>query len=314
LKRALITGGTGFLGRQLAIRLRDRGLEVWLTGRNHDQNRSAAEVTGCRVLASDVANPFATRDVFAEAKPDLVVHAAASKYVDTAETNPMECIDVNVGGSQNVARAAIDSGAPIVIGISTDKVAPPVSNTYGLTKALMERAFSAMNGKTATKFACVRFGNLPWSTGSVFPIWSRMIAGDGVIKSTGARMTRLFTPLEDAVALVLRAVDEIETVQGSILCRNTKAGLIKDFLDVWTKRKGGTWIEVAPRPGERNYEHLFGEAELPYTTEMSFEGVSHFLITPNRRSADPVGTIVTSETAPRFSEEEIWRIISDAPK
>lgn len=314
MRRALITGGTGFLGRRLAKRLRGAGFEVTLTGRNHDQNRVAAEATGCPVFPSDVADPFATRDVFAETRPEIVIHAAASKYVDTAEANPMECVDVNVRGSQNVARAAIDLGARVVIGISTDKVAPPISNTYGLTKALMERVFSAMNGKTATKFACVRFGNLPWSTGSVFPIWSRMMERDGVIRSTGSGMTRLFTPVDEAVDLVLRAVTEIELVQGSILCRETKSGLIRDFLDVWIKRKGGSWVAVGPRPGERNYEHLFGESELPFTTRVSLDGLVHFVITPNRWSPDPVGTIVSSDTAPRFSEEEIWRIISGVPE
>jgi len=304
LKRVLITGGTGFLGQKLAMRLRD-GFQVSLTGRNHDQNRLASEATGCRVFPSDVASLSATRDVFAETRPDLVIHAAASKYVDTAEIN-------NVGGSQNVARAAIDFGTQIVIGISTDKVAPPISNTYGLTKALMERVFCAMNGKTSTRFACVRFGNLPWSTGSAFPLWSRMMATDGVIKSTGPRMTRLFTPVEDAAALVMTAVDEIDAVQGAILCRDTKAGLIKDFLEVWTKRKGGTWVEVAARAGERNYEHLFGESEIPYTTQISYGEAVHYLVTPNRRSADPVRAIVSSETAPRFAEEEIWAIIRQA--
>lgn len=294
--------------------MRASGLEVTLTGRNHDQNRAAAEATGCKVIPSDVASLLATRDAFAEVRPDLVIHAAASKYVDTAETNPMECIDVNVAGSQNVARAAIDVGASIVIGISTDKVAPPVSNTYGLTKALMERMFSAMNGKTATRFACVRFGNLPWSTGSAFPIWSRMMASDGIILSTGSHMTRLFTPVEEATDLVLTAVDNIESVQGAVLCRDMKSGLIRDFLEVWTRHKGGSWRPIPPRPGERDYEHLFGEAELPYTTRVVINGTLHFVIRPNHRSADPVGAIVSSETAPRFSEDEILRIISNVPE
>lgn len=313
-KTILITGGTGFLGRRLGKAFREAGYETILTGRNHDQNRLAADFSGCKVIPSDVANIESVRDSIAETKPQIVVHAAASKYVDTAEANPMECLDVNVTGSQNVARAAIAYGVETVVGISTDKSAPPVANTYGLSKAIMERVYCAMNGKSATKFVCVRFGNMPWSTGSVFPIWTRMIEADGIIKSTGSHMTRLFTLADEAVKLVNTAIDHIDEVQGDVLCRTMKAGLISDFLDVWTERKGGKWIKIEPRPGERDYEHLIGEAEMPYTTKIELDGVVHYLITPNRLAENPLQEIVSSVNAERFDAEEIWEIIDNPPK
>ncbi|MFV0388979.1 MAG: polysaccharide biosynthesis protein [Pyrinomonadaceae bacterium] len=312
-KRLLITGGTGFLGRRLGKAFREDGYEVMLTGRNLDQNRAAMEFSGCNVLASDVANIESVRDVFAEFLPEIVVHAAASKYVDTAEANPMECVDVNVLGSQNVARVSIAYQVKTVVGVSTDKAAPPVSNTYGLTKALMERVYCAMDAKTETNFVCVRFGNMPWSTGSVFPIWTRMSSNGGVIESTGSNMTRLFTLADEAVKLIRTSIDHISEVRGDVLCRTMKAGLIRDFLDVWTKRKGGSWVPVNPRPGERDYEHLIGEAELPYTSEIVLDGVKHYLITPNRVVEHPIAEIISSINAERFNEEEIWGIIGVPP-
>jgi UDP-N-acetylglucosamine 4,6-dehydratase/5-epimerase len=313
-KKILITGGTGFLGRRLGKSFRENGDEVVLTGRNHDQNRFAKDFSGCEVLPSDVGNIESVRDVFAEFKPEIVIHAAASKYVDTAESNPMECLDVNVTGSQNVARVAVANNVKTLVGISTDKTAPPISNTYGLTKALMERVYCAMNGKTETKFVCVRFGNMPWSTGSVFPIWTRMSQNGGVIQSTGSHMTRLFTLADEAVKLVTTAINHIDEVQGDVLCRTMKAGLISDFLDVWTNRKGGSWVKIEPRPGERDYEHLIGEAELPYTTEILLDGVKHYLITPNRLAKNPMTEIVSSVNAERFNEDEIWEIINNPPQ
>ncbi|MGH9763855.1 MAG: polysaccharide biosynthesis protein, partial [Blastocatellia bacterium] len=190
-KNMLITGGTGFLGRRLGRFFKEH-YDVVLAGRNHDQNRLAQTFSGCRVVPLDVASIESVRDVFSETRPAVVVHAAASKYVDVAEAHPMECIDVNVLGSQNVMRVAIDKGVETVIGVSTDKAAPPVANTYGLTKALMERMLCGMDGKTATEFACVRFGNLPWSTGSVFPVWKRMQETSGIIGTTGPEMFRFF--------------------------------------------------------------------------------------------------------------------------
>src|SRR5262249_6767131 len=160
----LITGGTGFLGRHLAQRLR-KDYRVVLTARNNKQNMQAQADTSCEVLPMDVASIESVRDVVNAIRPNMVIHAAATKFIDLAERQPMECVDVNVVGSQNVARVALDKGVELVIGISTDKAAPPVRNTYGLSKAIMERMFCGLNNRAATKFACVRYGNVAWSTG-----------------------------------------------------------------------------------------------------------------------------------------------------
>lgn len=314
MQTILITGGTGFLGRRLGRYFRNLGNEVFLTGRNHDQNKIAARFSGCPVLPSDVANIESLRDAFAESRPNVVIHAAASKYVDTAEANPMECLDVNVHGSQNVARVSIEWKVETVVGISTDKAAPPVANTYGLTKALMERLYCAMNQKTSTKFACVRFGNMPWSTGSVFPIWKRMIEESGCISSTGSQMTRLFTPVEEAVEIIEASVKNIKEIQGKVLCRTMKSGLIGDFLRVWVEKKGGEWSAVPARAGERNFEHLIGETECAFTTEKSFDGVRYYLIDPYKSASEPLTDIVSSVNADRFSDQEIWEIIGTEPE
>ena len=172
-KTILLTGGSGYLGKRLGKALKHK-YNVILTGRNNKQNMYASEFTGCQVLPMDIVNIESVRDVFVSTKPHIVIHGAATKFVDLAEKEPMECIDVNVVGSQNVARIAVDNNVELVLGVSTDKASPPVRNTYGLSKAIMERMYCAMNGKTDTKFVCVRYGNVAWSTGSVLPIWQKM--------------------------------------------------------------------------------------------------------------------------------------------
>jgi len=119
-KTVLVTGGTGFLGRRLGQAMKGE-YSVVLAGRNNKQNLFAGQLTGCRVLPLDVSRIESVRDVFSEVKPQIVIHAAATKFVDLAERQPMECVDVNVTGSQNVARVSIEKGAEVVVGISTDK-------------------------------------------------------------------------------------------------------------------------------------------------------------------------------------------------
>ena len=312
-RTALITGGTGFLGQHLGLALKDH-YSVVLAGRNNKHNMDAQQFTGCAVLPVDVSNIESVRDVFSEVRPAVVIHAAATKYVDLSERQPMECIDVNVIGSQNVARVCVEKGVEIVIGMSTDKAAPPVGNTYGLTKALMERLFCAMNSKTQTRFACVRHGNIAWSTGSVFPIWKKMHDSTGVIGSTGPDMTRYFSTVDEAVALVATAIDNIDQVQGKVLSREMKSALIRDILEVWIKHKGGSWKQIAGRPGERPHEFLMGEPELCYTYGAEFGDVRHYIINFNEPVPQPVKSIRCSADAERLSEDEILNIINNPPE
>lgn len=311
--KVLVTGGTGFLGRRLALALREEHTVI-LAGRNNKQNRFAAEFTGCLALPMDVASIESVRDVVIETAPDVIVHAAATKFVDLAERQPLECIDVNVLGSENVARVAMERGVEKVVGISTDKAAPPVRNTYGLSKALMERLFCGLDGKSETAFVCVRYGNVAWSTGSVLPIWRTMHERDGVIGTTGPEMRRFFFTVDEAVALVVTAVDQIDELHGRVLSRTMKAARIGDILDIWIDRRGGRWEKIEGRPGERMDEFLIGDLELPYTKEIDYGGVTHFVISFNEEVADPVKVGLSSANAERLSEDEIAAILDNPPE
>lgn len=312
-KTVLITGGTGFLGKRLGIAMKDHH-RVVLTGRNNKHNMDAQQFSGCTTLPMDVTNIESIRDVFTEVRPDIVVHAAATKYVDLSELQPMECIDVNVLGSQNVARVCVEKGVSVVVGMSTDKTAPPVANTYGLTKALMERLFCAMNAKTeTTRFACVRHGNIAWSTGSVFPIWKKMHDSTGVIGSTGPDMTRYFSQVDEAVSLVTTAIEKIEQIQAGVLVRKMKAALIRDFLEVWIEHKGGRWEKIEGRPGDRPHEYLIGEPELPFTREVEFDGVPHLFIKFNEPASRPLSDPYSSANAARLTKTEMLDIINHPP-
>ncbi len=312
MKSILITGGTGFLGRHLAIALKSK-YKVFLTGRNNKQNILAEKLTGCKSYPMDVARIESVRDTFSEVMPDIVIHAAATKFVDLAEKQPMECVDVNVIGSQNVARVALEHQVKMVIGISTDKAAPPVRNTYGLSKALMERIFCAMDEKSEINFACVRYGNVAWSTGSVLPIWKTMHTNTGHIGTTGPEMRRFFFTVNEAVNLVIAAIDNIEIVKGKVLSREMKSAQIEDILNVWIANFGGEWKRIEGRPGERNDEFLIGETELAYTREILINDIKHYIISFNEKVQNPISGIISSENATRLSVDEIKALISNPP-
>lgn len=313
MKKILITGGTGFLGIRLALALKNE-YEVVLAGRDNKRNLLSEQITGCKCIPMDVANIESVRDAVVSIVPDVIIHAAATKFVDLAEQQPMECVDVNVIGSQNVARVACDKGVDVVIGISTDKAAPPVRNTYGLTKALMERMFCTMNGKTKTKFVCVRYGNVVWSTGSVLPIWKKMHENTSIIGTTGPEMRRFFFTVDEAVELVITALNKAVDFQGKVLSRKMKAAQIEDILRVWTENFGGKWEKITGRPGERNDEYLIGEMELPYTREIEINDIVHYLISFNEKAEMPLAVGLSSGNTERLTDSEILSIISNPPR
>jgi len=308
----LVTGGTGFLGRELGLQLRQK-YRVILGGRNHQQNHYAGEMTECETIPLDVTNINSLREIVATYKPHTIIHAAATKYVHLSEVYPGECVDVNILGSLNVARVAMESGVRDVIGISTDKATPPTKTMYGISKSAMEKLFILQNGKAATRFMCVRFGNIAWSTGSVFPIWKGMLDKSGHILSTGAHMRRYIFSVTEAAQLVVTALENMERTAGKILSRKMKAAYMEDVLKLFVSRHGGTYEKIAPRKGESVDEIMIGEVELPHTTIVTLNGMEHYLIDYSRESSHALTEVVDTKTAERLSEREILALLKERP-
>src|SRR6185295_8953580 len=116
-------------------------------------------------------------------------------------------VKTNVLGAANVIDSAIDRDVKKIIALSTDKAANPV-NLYGATKLCADKLFVAANsyaGGTGTRFACVRYGNVVGSRGSVIPLFAERRA-TGVLPVTHPDMTRFWITLEQGVTLVLAAL------------------------------------------------------------------------------------------------------------
>jgi FlaA1/EpsC-like NDP-sugar epimerase len=318
MSNILITGGTGYLGKGLALRLKKEGHSVVVAGRNGSQLFKAEKVTGCKGLALDVASEHSVREVMQLSKPEIVIHAAATKFVDRAELYPMEAVDINVTGSLNVARQAVIAGAKLVVGISTDKASPPIVNTYGMTKSLMERMFCGMDKyQKATRFICCRYGNVAWSTGSVLCHWKQMIEKDGVIRTTGPHMWRFFFTVDDAVQLVLTSMDyALNKESGVVLLREMKSAQLRHVAELMSKK-----IEpLEGRPGERVDEVLIGETELQWTRSFidKTTGLRHYVIrfndsTSAKPGEEPVEKSITSSSAVHLTDAEIKKILDNPP-
>ena len=229
---------------------------------------------------------------------DVVIHAAATKIVPTAEYNPFEAVKTNVQGAMNVIDASIDSGVKRVVALSTDKASSPI-NLYGATKLVSDKLFIAGNsysGDGGTKFSVVRYGNVMGSRGSVIPHFMKQ-AETGTITLTDDRMTRFMISLEDAVDLVWHALEDMKG--GEIYVKKIPSMKVVDIAKAIAPLAK---IEITGiRPGEKLHEQMIGVEDAPFTYEYS----DHFKIVPaindwtdHRRQVEG-----SSLVAPNFSYE-----------
>lgn len=213
----LITGGSGafgtaFVKRLLAIPTPFKRIIVFSRG-EFRQFQMSQELPDerLRFFIGDVRDRDRLRRAFDGV--DIVVHAAALKRIEVGAYNPLEMVKTNVDGAINVIEAAQDAGVKRVVALSSDKAFQPVS-PYGLSKALAECIFLAANNTTGTdgpKFSICRYGNVWRSTGSVVPIWEKMIK-DGAenVPVTDPSCTRFFMRMDEAVNLVIETANNMQ--------------------------------------------------------------------------------------------------------
>ena len=307
-KNILITGGSGYLGVNLALKLKHK-FNIFLGSRNQKRNFEANKFTGCEAIPLDITNINSIKDAVIYSNPEIIIHAAATKFVDISEKFPFECSDVNILGSTNLARVAIERNIKTVIGISTDKASQPIKNFYGFSKATMEKLFLNADSNSNTNFLCVRYGNVAWSTGSVLPIWKEMFKKNKQILTTGPHMRRFFFTIDDAVDLVLFAIEKKNIFHGKILCADMKSCKLIDIIKIWIKNYGGNYKIIKGRKGDRQDEYLIGENEIKYTKVLNRKKKIYYLIDYDKLSKKPLQSIVSSKNALKLNNSEILNLI-----
>jgi len=273
-KRLLVTGGTGSFGHHIVRKLLPFGpREIRIFSRDEkkqwDMQREFCQQDNLTFIIGDVRDPTSVRAAMRDV--DIVFHAAALKQVPNCEQNVLEAIRTNTLGAVNVVEAAIAEDIERVIAISTDKAVKPV-NVMGMTKALQERLFINANlrlGSRRTRFACVRYGNVVGSRGSVIPLFKEQIEAGGPVTITHPEMTRFLITLSQAIELVFTAVTC--SVGGEVFVRKAPSARVVDLAEVMIRLLArGKEVEiqhVGVRPGEKIHEILVSEEESWRTME-----------------------------------------------
>lgn len=211
-KKILVTGAGGSIGSEICRQIaRLSPAKLFLLGKSENNifeierelTRQYPHLEIVPIIA-DVRDEKRIRSIFAEARPEIVFHAAAHKHVPLMESQPVEAVQNNIFGTLVVAKAAIAAKVDCFVMISTDKAINP-SSVMGVTKRVAEMIICSLNGKSNTKFAAVRFGNVLGSRGSVVQSFRKQIARGESLTVTHPDMCRYFMTIPEASQLVLQA-------------------------------------------------------------------------------------------------------------
>ncbi len=266
-KTLLITGGTGSFGNKMLryfLKKTDIG-EVRIFSRDEEkQDKMRNEIKNSKVkfIIGDIRNfESISRALYGV---DFLFHAAALKQVPSCEFFPMEAVQTNIIGAENVLNACIENKVKKVVVLSTDKAVYPI-NAMGMTKAIMEKlmiAKSRSTSQTKTVFCATRYGNVMVSRGSVIPLFIKQIKEGKDITITDPNMTRFLMSLDESVELVLYAYNNAKS--GDIFVQKAPASTILDLAKALQKIfKAKNKIKIiGSRHGEKKHEVLVNREEM----------------------------------------------------
>lgn len=281
-KTILITGGTGSFGKkftEIVFKKYPNVKKIIIFSRDEFKqfemanNQKFINNEKLRFFIGDVRDKERLFRAFDGV--DIVIHAAALKQVPACEYNPFEAVKTNILGAQNVIDCAIDRGVKKVVALSTDKACSPI-NLYGATKLCSDKLFIASNvyvGHRDTKISVVRYGNVAGSRGSVIPFFKKLISENAKeLPITDLRMTRFWLKLEEAVEMVIQAIENM--VGGELYVRKIPSMKITDLaLAIAPNLK---LKEIGIRPGEKIHEMMISSEDARNTIELD----KYYIIKP----------------------------------
>ncbi len=278
-KVILITGAAGSIGSELSRQImRYQPIKAILLDNNESglfdlemELRAAHPNIELIPALVDVTHQAALEAVFDTHHPQVVFHAAAYKHVPMLERYPNQAVQVNIGGTRNVAMLAESCGVERFVLISTDKAVNP-SSVMGASKRACELLLHTLSAQSSgTLFTSVRFGNVLGSRGSVVPLFNRQIDRGGPVTVTHREMTRYFMSIPEAVNLIIHAASLTEGDNIYILQMGEVVKIV-ELAERMIRLRGlrpyeDIQIEFSGiRPGEKLHEKLYYGDEKPQPT------------------------------------------------
>ncbi len=323
-----ITGGTGSFGSTMVKHLLAENVsEIRVFSRDENKQdlmRNSLKDGRIRYFIGDVRDFNSVTGAIKGA--DFVFHAAALKQVPSCEFFPMQAVQTNVSGSDNVIRASVENSIKSVVCLSTDKAVYPI-NAMGMSKAMMEKvaqSYARLEENSETRICITRYGNVMMSRGSVIPLFLHQIRSNQPITITNGEMTRFLMSLEDSVDLVKYAFTNGQS--GDLFVKKAPACTVNTLVEALgivencsEKIKVET---IGTRHGEKLYEVLVSSEELAtaldedsyFRVPLDTRGLDYGLYFDQGDNTAKLGESFNSHNTTILSSSEVAKIIAKLPE
>jgi UDP-glucose 4-epimerase len=303
-KTLLITGGTGSFGNAVLDGFLHSSLkEIRIFSRDEKKQedmRIRYKSDKLNFVIGDIRDYNSIHKAMADV--DFVFHAAALKQVPSCEFFPIEAVQTNILGAENVIEAAAANNVQKVIVLSTDKAVYPI-NTMGMSKALMEKITISKARDPRVKkinaiYCSTRYGNVMCSRGSIIPLFVSQIKEGKPLTITNPEMTRFMMTLEESVELVMFAFANADP--GDIFVQKSPASTILELAEALKELfDADNEIQIiGARHGEKLYETLCAREEMAKSEDLG----KFFRVPADYRDLNY--TKYLKEDGPQIADEE----------
>lgn len=257
-KKIFITGGAGYLGRNIVKRYYDNN-EITIYSRDEAKHYYLKkEFPNINCVIGDVRNYDLLKR--ASMNHNVGIFAASLKQIEAVDQNIEEGVKVIIEGALNSRRVAEENNFESACFISSDK-SRAATTLYGAMKFVAGESFIVNSENSNVKLSTAIYGNVLNSTGSIIPLIWDAINKNYSLKLYSLEMTRFMIDIDEAINLIEYGLK----VTGFNVIPNIKSFRVKDLFDLYQEKFKLNYTIGLPRISEKLHEMMVSNEEVPRT-------------------------------------------------
>lgn len=222
-KIILITGGFGFIGSNLLLKIIDKKYDIVIIDNFSNANKKIYEKYKSRltVIKSDICDKGLFKKL-KNKKIDTVIHLAAKHYIPDCVANKGSTIKINIGGTNNILELCKRTSAKKFVFASSGAVYAPKNlkhkesdpvepiDIYGKTKLIGERQVMTYCHKNNISYAILRLFNVYGkydNTPHFIPAIVSRIKKEEILQVGNLNTFRDYVHIDDVVRLIFNVLE-----------------------------------------------------------------------------------------------------------